>query len=66
MATIDDVYEVVVEIKKHLIPEPRPEQIFTCAVCGKPITAYGTKGEAFVTIGDKYYHNKCARGLRAI
>ncbi len=60
MATIDDVYALVKEIKERLIPEPRPEEIFTCAECQQPITAYGEKGEAFVTIGDKYYHNRCA------
>jgi hypothetical protein len=43
MATIDDVYALVKEIKERLIPEPRPEEIFTCAECQQPITAYGEK-----------------------
>ena len=61
MATIDDVYNLALEIKQAVVsPKGRPEAIFTCAKCGQPIIAYGDRGEAFVTVKGKYFHNNCA------
>jgi len=61
MASIDDVYNVVLEIRDAVVSPPgRPEEIFTCASCGNPIIAYGDKGEAFVTVRGKHFHNDCA------
>lgn len=62
MATIDDVYNVVLEIREAVVSPPgRPEEIFTCAAgCGRPIIAYGDRGEAFVEVRGKYFHNNCA------
>lgn len=48
--------------------DPLPEQILTCIRCGKTITAYGTKGESFITEhrqgGDIHYHGDPARCLQ--
>ena len=61
MTTIDDVYNVVLEIREAIVSSPaRPEEIFTCGKCGKPIVAYGDRGEAFVTVRGKHFHNDCA------
>lgn len=52
--------------------DPIPEKILKCIKCKNDIIAYGTRGEAFVTINgvnedgsdDKHYHMKCKSDIK--